>query len=131
MRRYVVQLFYVVVDEKVRTISKKRNIHQKMYFYRKNRIFTICIVCKTPEKLYNKGMQQKNTKFKGEMPMLTGQLEHAFKLAEKHQLDVSTILELNKIIAKEVNGSPKTEEKILQTIIQLLENNKTILKEAT
>lgn len=63
--------------------------------------------------------------------MLTGQLEHAFKLAEKHQLDVSTILELNKIIAKEVNGSPKIEEKILQSIIQLLENNKTILKEAT
>ena len=68
---------------------------------------------------------------KGEMPMLTGQLANAFKLAEKHQLDVSTILELNKIIAKEVNGSQKTEEKILQTIIQLLENNKTILKEAT
>lgn len=65
------------------------------------------------------------------MPMLTGQLEQAFKLAEKHQLDVSTILELNKIIAKEVNGSQKVEEKILQAIVQLLENNKTILKEAT
>lgn len=63
--------------------------------------------------------------------MLTGQLEQAFKLAEKHQLDVSTILELNKIIAKEVNGSQKVEEKILQAIVQLLENNKTILKEAT
>ena len=63
--------------------------------------------------------------------MLTGQLEQAFKLAEKHQLDVSTILELNKIIAKEVNGSQKLEEKVLHTIIQLLENNKTILKEAT
>lgn len=65
------------------------------------------------------------------MSMFTRQLEHAFKLAEKHQLDVSTILELNKIIEKEVNGSPKLEEKILQAIIQLLENNKTILREAT
>lgn len=65
------------------------------------------------------------------MPMLTGQLEYAFKLADKHQLDVSTILELNKIIAKEVNGSPKIEEKVLHSIIQLLENNKTILREAT
>lgn len=63
--------------------------------------------------------------------MLTGQLEYAFKLADKHQLDVSTILELNKIIAKEVNGSPKIEEKVLHSIIQLLENNKTILREAT
>lgn len=63
--------------------------------------------------------------------MITGQLERAFQLAEKHKLDVNTILELNKVIAKEVNNSPKVEEKILLQIIQLLENNKTILKEAT
>ncbi|MCM3387059.1 ABC transporter permease [Ureibacillus chungkukjangi] len=63
--------------------------------------------------------------------MITGQLERAFQLAEKHKLDVSTILELNKIIMKEVNSSPKTEEKILQQILQLLENNKQILREAT
>ncbi|QCR32358.1 ABC transporter permease [Lysinibacillus sp. SGAir0095] len=63
--------------------------------------------------------------------MITGQLERAFQLAEKHKLDVSTILELNKIIMKEVNSSPKTEEKILQQILQILENNKQILREAT
>lgn len=65
------------------------------------------------------------------MPMITGQLERAFQLAEKHKLDVSTILELNKIIMKEVNSSPKVEEKILQQIIQILVNNKQYLKEAT
>jgi len=63
--------------------------------------------------------------------MITGQLERAFQLAEKHKLDVSTILELNKIIVKEVNSSPKTEDKILQQILQILENNKQILREAT
>ncbi|AWE07427.1 ABC transporter permease [Lysinibacillus sp. 2017] len=63
--------------------------------------------------------------------MITGQLERAFQLAEKYKLDVSTILELNKIIAKEVNCSPITEEKILQQMIQLIGNNKIILKEAT
>lgn len=63
--------------------------------------------------------------------MITGQLERAFQLAEKHKLDVSTILELNKIIMKEVNSSPKIEEKILQQIIQIIENNKQFLKEAT
>lgn len=63
--------------------------------------------------------------------MITGQLERAFQLAEKHKLDVSTILELNKIILKEVNSSPKVEEKILQQILQILENNKHILREAT
>ncbi|MDI7741938.1 ABC transporter permease [Lysinibacillus fusiformis] len=63
--------------------------------------------------------------------MITGQLERAFQLAEKHKLDVSTILELNKIIMKEVNSSPKTEEKILQQILNILENNKQILREAT
>ena len=63
--------------------------------------------------------------------MITGQLERAFQLAEKHKLDVSTILELNKIIMKEVNSSPKTEEKILQQMLQILENNKHILREAT
>lgn len=63
--------------------------------------------------------------------MITGQLERAFQLAEKHKLDVNTILELNKVIAREVNSSPKLEEKILLQIIQLLENNKTILREAT
>lgn len=63
--------------------------------------------------------------------MVTGQLERAFQLAEKHKLDVSTILELNKIIAKEVDSSPKMEEKILNQFIHILENNKTILKEAT
>ncbi|SOC15162.1 hypothetical protein SAMN05880501_10846 [Ureibacillus xyleni] len=63
--------------------------------------------------------------------MITGQLERAFQLAEKHKLDVSTILELNKIIMKEVNSSPKVEEKILQQIIQILVNNKQFLKEAT
>ena len=62
--------------------------------------------------------------------MVTGQLEQAFKLAEKHMLDVQTILDLKRIIAKEVNSSPKMEEKILQSMIQLLENNKTILQEA-
>ncbi|MGE7664725.1 ABC transporter permease [Ureibacillus composti] len=63
--------------------------------------------------------------------MITGQLERAFQLAEKHKLDVSSILELNKIIAKEVNASPILEEKILQQIIKILENNKTYLREAT
>ncbi|MDN4492717.1 ABC transporter permease [Ureibacillus aquaedulcis] len=63
--------------------------------------------------------------------MITGHLERAFQLAEKHKLDVSTILELNKIIMKEVNSSPKTEEKVLQQILQILENNKQILREAT
>ncbi|MGN7477401.1 ABC transporter permease [Solibacillus silvestris] len=63
--------------------------------------------------------------------MITGQLGRAFQLAEKHKLDVNTILELTKVIAKEVNNSPKIEEKILQQMIQILENNKTILKEAT
>ena len=63
--------------------------------------------------------------------MVTGQLERAFRLADKHKLDVSTVLELDKIIMKELNGSAKVEEKILQQIIQVLENNKTILKEAT
>ena len=63
--------------------------------------------------------------------MITGQLERAFQLAEKHKHDLSTILELNKVIAKEVNSSPKLEEKILLQILQLLENNKTILREAT
>ncbi|KGR78602.1 hypothetical protein [Ureibacillus sinduriensis] len=63
--------------------------------------------------------------------MITGQLERAFQLAEKHKLDVSTILELNKIIMREVNSSPKTEEKILHQILHILENNKQILREAT
>ncbi|MEK9198130.1 ABC transporter permease [Ureibacillus sp. 179-F W5.1 NHS] len=63
--------------------------------------------------------------------MITGQLERAFQLAEKHKLDVSTILELNKIIMKEVNSTPKVEDKILQQIIQIIENNKQILREAT
>ena len=67
---------------------------------------------------------------KGELPMVTGQLEQAFKLAEKHMLEVQTILDLKRIIAKEVNSSPRMEEKILQSMIQLLENNKTILQEA-
>ncbi|MFF5995853.1 MULTISPECIES: ABC transporter permease [unclassified Lysinibacillus] len=62
--------------------------------------------------------------------MVTGQLEQAFKLAEKHMLEVQTILDLKRIIAKEVNSSPRMEEKILQLMIQLLENNKTILQEA-
>ena len=62
--------------------------------------------------------------------MVTGQLEQAFKLAEKHMLEVQTILDLKRIIEKEVNSSPKMEEKILQSMIQLLENNKTILQEA-
>lgn len=63
--------------------------------------------------------------------MITGQLGRAFQLAEKHKLDVSTVLELTKVIAKEVNGSQIVEEKILQQMIQILENNKIILKEAT
>ena len=62
--------------------------------------------------------------------MVTGQLEQAFKLSEKHMLEVQTILDLKRIIAKEVNSSPGMEEKILQSMIQLLENNKTILQEA-
>lgn len=63
--------------------------------------------------------------------MITGQLGRAFQLAEKHKLDVNTILELTKIIAKEVDGSQKIEDKILLQMIQILENNKTILREAT
>ncbi|WP_332647659.1 ABC transporter permease [Lysinibacillus sp. 54212] len=62
--------------------------------------------------------------------MVTGQLEQAFKLAEKHMLEVQTVLDLKRIIAKEVKASPRMEEKILQSMIQLLENNKTILQEA-
>lgn len=63
--------------------------------------------------------------------MITGQLERAFQLAEKHRLEVSTILELNKIIRKEINSTPVVEEKILQQLIKILENNKRFLKEAT
>ena len=63
--------------------------------------------------------------------MITGQLERAFQLAEKYKLDVSTVLELNKIIAKEIMSSPKVEEKILMQMLQILDNNKMILKEAT
>ncbi|RHW37605.1 ABC transporter permease [Lysinibacillus yapensis] len=63
--------------------------------------------------------------------MITGQLERAFQLAEKHKLDVSTILELNKIIMKEVNSSVKVEEKVLHQILHILENNKQLLREAT
>nr|WP_106779637.1 ABC transporter permease [Lysinibacillus timonensis] len=63
--------------------------------------------------------------------MITGQLERAFQLAEKHKLDVSTILDLYTIISKEINASPKVEEKILQQMIKILENNKLILREAT
>lgn len=65
------------------------------------------------------------------MPMITGQLERAFQLAEKHRLEVSTILELNKIIRKEINSTPVVEEKILQQVIKILENNKRFLREAT
>lgn len=43
--------------------------------------------------------------------MITGQLERAFQLAEKHRLEVSTILELDKIIRKEINSTPVVEEK--------------------
>jgi|HigsolmetaGSP11D_1036233.scaffolds.fasta_scaffold70311_1 hypothetical protein len=67
----------------------------------------------------------------GGMPMITGQLERAFQLAEKHRLEVSTILELDKIIRKEINSTPVVEEKILQQVIKILENNKRFLKEAT
>lgn len=67
----------------------------------------------------------------GGMPMLTGNLERAFQLAEKHRLDVSTITELNKIIAREVNIPGKVEEKVLLQMLSILENNKHILKEAT
>lgn len=63
--------------------------------------------------------------------MITGQLERAFQLAEKHRLEVSTILELDKIIRKEINSTPAVEEKILQQIIKILENNKRLLREAT
>ncbi|MBB5148373.1 MULTISPECIES: hypothetical protein [Ureibacillus] len=63
--------------------------------------------------------------------MITGQLERAFQLAEKHRLEVSTILELNKIIRKEINSTPMVEEKILQQVIKILENNKRLLREAT
>ena len=59
--------------------------------------------------------------------MITGQLERAFQLAEKYKLDVSTVLELNKIIAKEIMSSPKVEEKILMQMLQILDNNKMIL----
>lgn len=67
---------------------------------------------------------------KGRVAMVTGQLEQAFNLANKHMLEVQTILDLKRIIAKEVNSSTRMEEKILQMMIQLLENNKTILQEA-
>ncbi|MED3662932.1 ABC transporter permease [Ureibacillus sp. FSL K6-8385] len=63
--------------------------------------------------------------------MITGQLERAFQLAEKHRLEVSTILELDKIIRKEINSTPMMEEKILHQVIKILENNKRFLKEAT
>jgi len=65
------------------------------------------------------------------MLMITGQLERAFQLAEKHRLEVSTILELNKIIRKEINSTPMVEEKILQQVIKILENNKRLLREVT
>ncbi|MBS7345736.1 MAG: ABC transporter permease [Caryophanon sp.] len=63
--------------------------------------------------------------------MLTGNLERAFQLAEKHRLDVSTILELNKIIVREVNMPGKVEEKVLLQMLSVLENNTHILKEVT
>ena len=74
---------------------------------------------------------QKITNHIGGMPMLTGNLERAFHLAQKHRLDVSTILELNKIIAREVDMPGKVEEKVLLQMLSVLENNKHILKEAT
>ncbi|CAM5218025.1 ABC transporter permease OS=Ureibacillus acetophenoni OX=614649 GN=SAMN05877842_102392 PE=4 SV=1 [Ureibacillus acetophenoni] len=63
--------------------------------------------------------------------MITGQLERAFQLAEKHRLDVGSILDLYTVIRKELNVSPVVEEKILQQMIKILENNKTYLREAT
>ncbi|KGR78700.1 hypothetical protein [Ureibacillus manganicus] len=63
--------------------------------------------------------------------MITGQLERAFQLAEKHRLDVGSVLDLYTIISKELNATPVVEEKILQQMIKILENNKTYLREAT
>lgn len=68
---------------------------------------------------------------KGGLPMITGQLERAFQLAEKHRLDVGSVLDLYTIIRKEINATPVVEEKILQQMIKILENNKTYLREAT
>ncbi|OCS88683.1 ABC transporter permease [Caryophanon tenue] len=63
--------------------------------------------------------------------MLTGKLERAFHLAEKHRIDVNTVTELTKIIEREVNMPGRVEEKVLLQMLSILENNKHILKEAT
>ncbi|MEK4228059.1 ABC transporter permease [Solibacillus sp. FSL H8-0538] len=62
--------------------------------------------------------------------MFTSDLKRAFELAEKYRMDVSTVTELQKIVMKELNSSLKVEENVLTQILQLLENNKTFLREA-
>lgn len=70
---------------------------------------------------------------KGGLPMITGQLERAFQLSKKHRLEVQTVLDLQRIIKKELNSTPYVEEKVLQQIITILENNKDkgLIREAT
>ena len=62
--------------------------------------------------------------------MLAGQLKQAFELSKKYRMDVSTVTELQKIVAKEIDSSSRVEMKVLTQILQMLENNKTFLREA-
>lgn len=62
--------------------------------------------------------------------MFTGDLKRAFELSQKYRMDVSTVMELQKIVVKELNPSLKVEENVLTQILQLLENNKNFLREA-
>lgn len=63
--------------------------------------------------------------------MITGQLERAFQLSKKHRLEVQTVLDLQRIIKKELNSTPNVEEMVLQQIITIIENKKGWIKEAT
>lgn len=63
--------------------------------------------------------------------MITGQLERAFQLSKKHRLEVQTVLDLQRIVKKELNSTPNVEDKVLQQLLTILENNKKIVREAT
>lgn len=61
--------------------------------------------------------------------MITGPLEKAMTLSMKYRMNVSTVTELQKIVANELNLTQQDEEKVLTQILQLLEKNKVYLRE--
>lgn len=61
--------------------------------------------------------------------MITGPLQQAFELSKKYRMNVSTITELQKIVNVELGQSRQLEEKVLTQILQLLEANKSYLRE--